>query len=1485
MTQYEYLATINGTVYNLSPIVDSSSLSIVSPLCSNEKKSGNGTASVTLKGGANPTFYRAFIQALLNAQANPVVGDCSLVINDTRSNTILHNGYFDINELTISSGFFPDALNLASKDKMQFLDTKIRLNQFWENVSRNQIVATLIDAMNSDTGVTVPYLSSELSDDEKVDYFSVAEGKEETYRTVIDKLLFEAIGYVLWYDPQYNGFRIRQIPTTVDENQTYRIVKYRVENRLTTQSEVYENDGILLSYPTITERANTNLYDAGISLELESDGTVVGEEVQSGDYYPTDGDVKEIYQEFSVADRAYISKESRLQNEDLKLLYAKNVSYQLGSKPALSLAPAIPSINWNGVAEFYPDRARLLFVNNNTNKSNLTVFSLTGTAVYISSLNKITVPSVCQNPEEYTVETITDPTKAKAFADWFYNSQKFGRTTSRWAEPEGYSTLGEIVMVRHKDTGVEMPHVIVQITDSCAGGQSGTIRLKEIVAISLYGWQEVLSQSVPTSTEKGSIPNQNVRWSSGTALSGKPVVRGFEGRVGDYYLNTETGDIYRCTTSGDANTAMWTWVMNNKGDDADISDMQVFLEYGISTSPTSYQVPDAVLGYTNELTEESDTLGIETGEEIGFQNFSWTDNTRSWLRGYHVWQRVRTVTPEGVETYGTPSYCKDLTQSLEDGSVFRLVPLDSSWRKNLAQPLSALNAQVSFTIKADNFASDAEMRSFVSSVVLTPYKGVTPLTLQAITVVLPLADNTITVAFPQNKDWDSIVATVTFAITRDNGISYVTRNITSSCTFTAVDVTEYGVYGGSFTDINAANAWFNTNKGGLKDGYSYTDTTQKVIMVYQSGAWQPITLSVDRASSILSLAEKDFWTLYDGSTEEEKATLWALYGYKKEIIASAIATERIQMYGQGIIESANIDSSKVNAEGFLTEIGYRFEGATGTLRATNSYISNGKFVNGTFTSIIIDGTSEFHGTIQTNVFETQEENDTGNAMTAVSPNASTGSADAINATEVKSNLQQWARDNLVKSTPNLVSKRTVGNLNLFNGQTADSLIYMGESISSTPTVFKEEEVSDVTEETRLTWTNPFPCSIIISMGYERNTASHTETVDTYDWVLQYTSSFGTFEYPENVVPEDPQEGDEMLIYTDIEWMGNYWSATVNYYRYEKTGSEEQEFAEEGTVELYIDGTQQSIGWTGDQYEIQPNSTVEVVLGSVYIEEDYNWYEGSAWLYWTESQNFKKGVLFFTGSTKKFYLDDMPTGLRTSGNARLDVNGNTVLNCPLNSGTAWTYPSNAYAINKLFNFEWTVPPSTHGLYNNISAYSVTIVPYNTSQPKNLGTIQRVQTTANSLILYGSSGTENMNANTYYRSFNISITPFSRLRGVYSENLNPKAHNTYSLGNSQAYWLEAYISTVIQGSSKRAFKTNVSDFDKSALDIINATKIVNYTYKSDKKRNNHIGFIADDTPSELSGKDKDAMVYGDCIGVLLKAIQELSKKIEDLEGGKK
>lgn len=83
------------------------------------------------------------------------------------------------------------------------------------------------------------------------------------------------------------------------------------------------------------------------------------------------------------------------------------------------------------------------------------------------------------------------------------------------------------------------------------------------------------------------------------------------------------------------------------------------------------------------------------------------------------------------------------------------------------------------------------------------------------------------------------------------------------------------------------------------------------------------------------------------------------------------------------------------------------------------------------------------------------------------------------------------------------------------------------------------------------------------------------------------------------------------------------------------------------------------------------------------------------------------------------------------------------------------------------------------------------------------------------------------------------------------------------------------------SARRLKEDVRDAELSALNIINGTKIVTFKLKDDPAKEERIGFIADDADALISTPSHCYMDMYNCIGVLFKAVQELSAEVERLK----
>lgn len=84
-----------------------------------------------------------------------------------------------------------------------------------------------------------------------------------------------------------------------------------------------------------------------------------------------------------------------------------------------------------------------------------------------------------------------------------------------------------------------------------------------------------------------------------------------------------------------------------------------------------------------------------------------------------------------------------------------------------------------------------------------------------------------------------------------------------------------------------------------------------------------------------------------------------------------------------------------------------------------------------------------------------------------------------------------------------------------------------------------------------------------------------------------------------------------------------------------------------------------------------------------------------------------------------------------------------------------------------------------------------------------------------------------------------------------------------------------------SSLRSLKENIEDYNENAVDKINTIEIKSFIYKNDKDKNMKVGFIADDTDPLFSTVNQNTMDIGTTLAVALKAIQQLSKEINNLK----
>lgn len=177
----------------------------------------------------------------------------------------------------------------------------------------------------------------------------------------------------------------------------------------------------------------------------------------------------------------------------------------------------------------------------------------------------------------------------------------------------------------------------------------------------------------------------------------------------------------------------------------------------------------------------------------------------------------------------------------------------------------------------------------------------------------------------------------------------------------------------------------------------------------------------------------------------------------------------------------------------------------------------------------------------------------------------------------------------------------------------------------------------------------------------------------------------------------------------------------------------------------------------------------------------------------------------------------------------------------------------------YHNKWMVYGDANGIYLNGNANSAT-VPLGFNTRGN-----------------GTWGNQTGNLITDWQDFNGGDIQFRQD--------NPSAGKMSALIDGYWYQREGSYRCIdaSEYSSSRESKTNIKPTTHTnALEEIDKIEIVDFNFKDEERKDEpKIGFIADDTDSIFSGLNKDKMDVYNCIGMLLKAVQELNDKIKKLE----
>jgi hypothetical protein len=514
---YIYQIRREGTEhwYNITGYVNSKDTKINNDLCSKEFKSVTNTASFKIRYIGNrqteELSYRELLDYILSARSDFEKIECriyrSYAMGEISSGSVvLFDGYVDDSDISITSSMIPESIELSCSDKITLLDNDIKANLVYDKrdasyapngITVNALVRNLL-AIAGYEGEVVSYLP----DDRYMPYFVVTEDDETTFRDVIDTLLFEMPGYVLYRNPKDQKYYI--MPVQTESTSTPRTVSYLGKKKIQTKNGIYDYDGITVVYPTVEVKTAQSVYTSDISIEYDDDmGKYVGDEIAPLDYWPEDADVQATYQEYEkdLLDKPYNEGTSRVQNSDLDLMYVRNAEIRISATGNLDY-PVLAGIDMVDNPTFYPRKCWALLHNPSpTDSVYLNAFTVVGDATYKSKLNKLSLPASASNTEEYETSYIFTEAEAEAFASFYYKFKTISKTTTSWYEYDGESYLGEIVNVVHKDSPVGQAHVIVGMQDYSLDGDIRAVKVTA-VAISDYNAYEYKKTSTTYSTAK-----------------------------------------------------------------------------------------------------------------------------------------------------------------------------------------------------------------------------------------------------------------------------------------------------------------------------------------------------------------------------------------------------------------------------------------------------------------------------------------------------------------------------------------------------------------------------------------------------------------------------------------------------------------------------------------------------------------------------------------------------------------------------------------------------------------------------------------------------------------------------------------------------------------------------------------------------------------------------------------------------------------------
>lgn len=471
----KYEISIDNINYiDISKICNTKTLSVEHNLCSTEFKSALDKASIDLVPPANISLWSSVLNILIRNN--------TIYFKIKENNgTLVFIGVIDKSTLEIESKRIPSNCTITANDfSSLYLDKK---PTEWIHL-RKKKVSEIVYTLLSKAGMLYIEGGIDTADDDILEAFIINPENAEDYRTIIDTLLFETSGYVL--DTTLEGkAKISKITWKDSASGQKRIIfpQSLSEVGVKTTVDILDVDGLKITYPTLAETENNKqaLYIGITNYTQDSNNGLVGDIIDANSYYPKDADIDTTYQEYNeeLLDRVYQTRVSR-SKKDLAIVDVTeanltvvaydydeetetvNYSTALNNDETFDF-PVLSSLGMQANPMYYPTKAWILLKNKTDKKVSLNHFDITGKVLYKNKENTILIPNTAENPEEYDTDYIYTKERAERFAQFYWHFKRTSRYVSTWSE-NGKGTLGEVVIVNHKNTNFGQSSLIVSKT-------------------------------------------------------------------------------------------------------------------------------------------------------------------------------------------------------------------------------------------------------------------------------------------------------------------------------------------------------------------------------------------------------------------------------------------------------------------------------------------------------------------------------------------------------------------------------------------------------------------------------------------------------------------------------------------------------------------------------------------------------------------------------------------------------------------------------------------------------------------------------------------------------------------------------------------------------------------------------------------------------------------------------------------------------------